>query len=391
MIQYNKALITSVEVAGKVVLVRVDFNVPLDRGNIVDDARIVASLPTIRDLLAREAKQVVLLSHLGRPEGPEEALSLKPIKERLEALLGLKVGFSEPTAAFSSSEQLVLCENTRFWPGEESNSSEFAQELVTATGADLFVQDGFSVTHRKAATVEAITHLLPSYASVGLMNQHDAIMQFMKNPPRPLVAIIGGAKMSDKIGFIKQIIKLADQVFIGGALANTFLRAQGKPVGSSLVDYDQEEIIAEIEALAKTEKKPLFLPTDVRVAENKQAADGENKLVEAVLGQDQILDIGQASAMVVQQLVANAGAVIWNGPVGYVENPVFEDGSEVILRTLAATKRPALIGGGDTLAFVDREHPGLAYEGLVLSTGGGAMLDLLANGHLIGIDSLLDA
>ncbi len=391
MIKYQKASIDNIDVAGKVVLLRVDFNVPISSGVIADDSRIVASLPTIRDLIGREAKQIVILSHLGRPEGREEAFSLKPVRERLEGLLGLPVGFDEPTEAFSCRDQVVLCENLRFWPGEEKNDSGFAQNLITATGADLFVQDGFSVCHRTTATTEAVTRLLPSYASAGLIKEYKSIDQFIENAPRPLVTILGGAKISDKIGFVKRMVELADQVFVGGALGNTFLRASGKPVGSSLVEYDQETVIKEINQLVASERKALFLPTDVKVASDELAGASENKRVEAVLGQDKILDIGDASAMVLGQLVANAGSIIWNGPLGYTENPTFEAGSEVIVRSLSASEKPALIGGGDTLAFVKREQPNLNYDGLILSTGGGAMLELIGSGRLVGVDCLLDA
>lgn len=391
MIKYQKACIDDIDVTGKVVLLRVDFNVPILNGVITDDSRIVASLPTIRDLIGREAKQVVILSHLGRPEGFSEAFSLKLVRERLEGLLGLPVGFDEPTEAFSRTDQVVLCENLRFWPGEEQNDSNFVQTLITATGAELFVQDGFSVCHRTTATTEAITRLLPSYASAGLIKEYTAINQFIENAPRPLVAILGGAKISDKIGFVKRMVQLADQIFVGGALGTTFLRAHGKPVGSSLVEYDQEPTVEEIDRLVATERKALFLPTDVRVATDELAGSAENKMVEAVLGADKIFDIGDSSATILAQLVANAGSIIWNGPLGYVENPTFEAGSEVIVRSLSASTKPALIGGGDTLAFVKREQPNLNYDGLILSTGGGAMLELLGTGRLVGVDCLLDA
>lgn len=390
MIQYKKAIITAVDVTNKVVLARVDFNVPISGGEISDDTRIAVSLPMIRDLIDRGAKQIILLSHMGRPEGPSEALSLKPVKDRLEALLGLRIGFSEPTEAFLASEQVVLCENVRFWPGEVNNDMEFAQKLVTATGAELFVQDGLSVCHRSSATVEAITHLLPSYASASLVREYEAITGFVEKAARPLVTILGGAKISDKLGFAKQMIKVSDQIFFGGALATTFLRADGKPVGSSLVEYDQEEKIAEIKQVAQNEGKAIFLPIDVKTADNEQAMLAGNKLVDAVIGTDKILDIGESSSMVLGQLIANAGAVIWNGPVGYTENPVFEGGSERIVNTLVASQKPALVGGGTTLSFVHKEHPDLKYDGLILSTAGGAMLDLLAEGHLIGVDCLLD-
>ena len=391
MIKYQKASIENVDVAGKVILLRVDFNVPMSNQLITDDSRIVASLPTIRDLLGRDAKRVVILSHLGRPEGAEEALSLKPVRERLEGLLGLPVGFDEPTEAFSRQDQVVLCENLRFWPGEEANDSDFTQTIVSATGADLFVQDGFSVCHRTTATTEAITRLLPGYASAVLIKEYEAINKFIEDVPRPLVAILGGAKISDKIAFVKRMVQLADQVFVGGALGTTFLRASGKPVGASLVEYDQEAAVEEINQLVTTERKALFLPTDVKVAPDELAGSSENKLVDSVLGVDKILDIGDSTAMILGQLVANAGSIIWNGPLGYTENPTFEDGSEVIVRSLSASSKPALIGGGDTLAFVKREQPNLKYDGLVLSTGGGAMLELLGSGRLVGVDCLLDA
>lgn len=391
MISYQKASIAQIDVNARVVLLRVDFNVPLQNGQISDDARIIASLPTIRDLLNRGAKQIVLLSHLGRPIGRDEALSLKPIRERLANLLAMPVGFSEATLNFQSSERVVLCENLRFWPGEAKNDLAFAQELVSATGADLFVQDGFSVCHRSTATTDAITRLLPSYASAALIREYQAVGGFFNQAKSPIVAIIGGAKISDKLALLKQMIKRADQIFVGGALANTLLLAQGKPVGSSLVEYDQESEIESIKQLLLAENKKLFLPNDVVVADDKMALGGQNKVLDAVLGSDKILDIGSSSQMILSQLIANAGAVIWNGTMGYAENPAFAMGSETIIKALLASRPQAVIGGGDTLAFINQNQPNLKYDKLFISTGGGAMLDLLSRGRLVGIDCLLDA
>ena len=391
MTKYQKASIADVDVSGQVVLVRVDFNVPMSGNEITDDSRIVASLPTIRDLIDRGAKQVVLLSHLGRPEARDERFSLKPIKDHLASLLGLPVGFSEPTEAFLAAEQVVLCENLRFWPGEADNSADFARNLVVATGASLFVQDGFSVCHRASATTVAITQILPSYASAGLIREAMAIGNFFATAKKPIVAIIGGAKISDKLPLLKQMIKQADQIFVGGALANTLLMANGKPIGSSLAEHDMAAEIAEINQLLAQENKKLFLPSDVVVATDLHSLGGENKLVEAVRGVDRILDIGSSTQMVLGQLIANAGGVIWNGTLGYSENPAFSAGSAAVIRGLLGSKPQAVIGGGDTLAFINHEQPNLAYDGLFISTGGGAMLDLLADGKLVGIDSLLDA
>lgn len=391
MTKFQKAGIADVDVSDKVVLVRVDFNVPMTGNDITDDSRIVASVPTIRDLIDRGAKQVVLLSHLGRPEGRDEHFSLKPVKDRLAGLLGLPVGFSEPTEAFLATEQVVLCENLRFWPGEADNSADFARNLVVATGASLFVQDGFSVCHRASATTDAITKLLPSYASVGLIREVTAIDNFFATAKKPVVAIVGGAKISDKLPLLKQMIKQADQIFVGGALANTLLMASGKPIGSSLAEHDLTAEIAEINQLLAQENKKLFLPNDVVVALDLQALGGENKTVDAVRGADRILDIGSSTQMILGQLIANAGAVIWNGTLGYTENPAFAAGSATVIRGLLSSKPQAVIGGGDTLAFINREQSNLAYDGLFISTGGGAMLDLLADGKLVGIDCLLDA
>lgn len=383
--QFFKQVITQTEVQNRVVLVRMDYNVPLRDGKIEDDSRIRAGLSTILDLLSRDAKQIVLISHLGRPEARDEALSLKPVRDSLEVLLELKVGFWQLTERLSSPERVVLGENLRFWPGEESNSTEFAQRLVDLTGAELFVQDGFSVCHRETATTAAIIELLPSYASQKLADEYQTVAEFLPRAKKPILAVLGGAKLSDKLGFVEAMIRQADQIFVGGALAHPFLVADGKNVGSSLMEDGQIDRAKTIMDLAKSQSKGLFLPSDVKVQGQ------ENKLVDAVVSGDKILDLGDTTRGVLARLIEGAGSVIWNGNLGYTEDFQFRAGSSIIVKKLAELEKPALIGGGDTVGFINQFEPKLDYDGLVISTGGGAMLDLLANGHLIGVDGLLDA
>ena len=391
MTKFLKQIINQIEVQGKIVLARVDYNVPLVDGEISDDTRIQASLPLIRDLLARGAKQIILLSHMGRPNGRDMSLSLEPISSHLAALLGTPVAFEDEIGRLRSSNQIVLYENLRFWGGEEANDPQFAQEIVSSTKADLFVLDGFSVSHRASATTQAITKLLPSYASKDLANQYVAILDFMANLRRPVLAIFGGAKISDKVGFIKQISGPADQMFIGGALANAFWQQAGTNIGRSYVESGQEALIDDVNQLLIDQKEVYFLPSDVKVADSKDAKDSQNKLIDAIIDQDIILDLGQTSSQVLERLVYNSGSVIWNGNLGYTENPIFQTGTLAVINALNDTKKPCLIGGGDTVGFLNQVMPGLDYSGLVISTGGGAMLDLISQEKLVGVDSLLDA
>lgn len=387
---FNKQIISSVDVKDKVVLVRVDYNVPLEaNGSIADDKRIRASLDTIRNLIDREAKQVILLSHMGRPKGYDASVSLAKVAVRLEKLLERKVEFIKDFHGFNANEKVVLLENLRFWDGEAENSLEFAQEIVKETGADLFVEDGFSVCHRASATTVAICEVLPAYASQKLADEYTAIQNFTSNMKRPVLAIMGGAKISDKIEFAKVLANISDQMVIGGAMANIFLNEDGVKIGNSLIEENQSDVVKEIKSIMSD--KELVLPIDVVVGDDLKYKSGSPRELNDIEDDEMILDLGLKTQDKIIELIRNSGSVVWNGNLGYTENPVFQSGTSVVVEALDIYEKPALIGGGDTVGFINQLNPDLNYDGLVISTGGGAMLDLVATGNLIGVDSLLDA
>ncbi len=384
---FDKQIISTINVKDKVVLVRVDYNVPLEKnGSIADDKRIRSSLPTIQDLLDRGAKQIILLSHMGRPNGYDPNLSLLKVANCLAELIELPVAFEPDINFLRSSEKLVMFENLRFHSGEKANSLEFAQKIVDTTGADLFVQDGFSVCHRQTATTDQICTILPSYASEKVADEYQAIAEFVKNIKSPRLAILGGAKISDKIDFIKKLAEKSDYIVVGGALANIFLQADGIDIGSSLFEPNQQQIVQQIRQIAAD--KVLLLPEDVVVGDDLAYKSGEPRVVGNVAPQEMILDIGAKTQAKMRDLIAQAGSVIWNGNLGYTENPVFQFGTSMVVDALAEFKTPALIGGGDIVGFINQFDPDFNYDGLVVSTGGGAMLELVANETLVGIESL---
>lgn len=402
---FYKRTIRDVPLDGKTVLVRADYNVPLDNGKIKDDYRIRSSVPTLQALLARGCT-VVLIAHLGRPEGkvvPE--LSLEPVAVRLGELLGTDVQFVDDcigdkvTIAVKTAQKksVILLENVRFYAGDESNDVDFARQLAKSSGASYFVQDGFGVAHRAQASTSAITQFLPSVAGLLVEKEYLSITEAMERPKRPLVAVMGGAKISDKIQLIERFVTIADTVIIGGAMANNFLQYKGFPVGKSRIDDSVSDIIRQIYTAveAKTDNPDGFVvvPQDVAVAEEVQPESTRtNKLLNDVSSNDIILDIGTATMDVIDQKLAGAGTVIWNGTLGYSELPEFAHGSARLALNLASHPDiTSIIGGGDTADFVLHWDAAQGKSFSLVSTGGGASLELMAGKKLPGIEALMDA
>lgn len=399
----KKALadLSAADVSGKRVLVRADFNVPLDdAGNITDDTRIRAALPTIRDLTSKGAK-VILVSHFGRPKGKVvESMRLTPVAKRLSEKLGKDVikcddcigdEVAAKIAAMQNG-QVALLENVRFYEGEESNDPEFAKKL--AANADLYVNDAFGTAHRAHASTAGVTeYLSPSVAGLLIEKELKYLQSTVDNPQRPLAAIVGGSKVSSKIGVIETLLDKVDKIFIGGGMIFTFYKARGMSVGGSLVEDDKLELAKSLEAKAKEKGVDFLLPTDVIVAD-KFAADANTQTVSV----DSIpdgwmgLDIGPDSVKTFQDALADCKSVIWNGPMGVFEMEKFAKGTEAIAHTLAGLTDKGcitIIGGGDSVAAV--EKVGLADKMSHISTGGGASLELLEGKTLPGIAALDEA
>ncbi|MBR8828852.1 MAG: phosphoglycerate kinase [Gomphosphaeria aponina SAG 52.96 = DSM 107014] len=394
--------LSATDLAGKRVLVRADFNVPLDKatGKITDDTRIRAALPTIQDLIKKGAK-VILCSHMGRPDGQvKENLRLTPVAVRLSELLGQEVKMCDDcigdsvAATISKLEngQVALLENLRFHLEEEENRPEFAQAL--AANADLYVNDAFGTAHRAHASTEGVTHYLtPSVAGYLIEKELNYLQNAIENPQRPLAAIIGGSKVSSKIGVIETLLEKCDKLLIGGGMIFTFYQARGLSVGKSLVEEDKLDLAKSLEAKAKEKGVEFLLPTDVVIADKFAAdANAQTVSVESIPAGWMGLDIGPDSVKVFQAALSDCKAVLWNGPMGVFEFDQFAVGTEAIARTLAdLTKQGAttIIGGGDSVAAV--EKVGVAEQMSHISTGGGASLELLEGKELPGITALDEA
>ncbi len=394
------ANLSAADLTGKRALVRVDFNVPVDdSGKITDDTRIRAALPTINDLRQKGAK-VILVSHFGRPKGVDEKLRLTQVADRLSELLGQKVvktndSIGEEVAAkvkALQNGQVLLLENVRFHKEEEQNDPEFAKKL--AANADLYVNDAFGTAHRAHASTEGVTHYLsPCVAGYLIEKELQYLQNAIENPQRPLAAIIGGSKVSSKIGVIETLLEKCDKLLLGGGMIFTFYKARGLSVGKSLVEDDKLELAKSLEAKAKERGVDLLLPTDVVVAD-KFAADANSEIVKIDKIPDEWmgLDIGPDSVKTFQAALADCKSVIWNGPMGVFEIDKFAVGTEAIARTLAdigKTGATTIIGGGDSVAAV--EKVGLADQMSHISTGGGASLELLEGKVLPGIAALDNA
>ena len=369
------------EVGGRRVLVRVDFNVPLGAGgSITDDTRIRAALPTIEELRGKGAR-LVLFSHLGRPKDRDPALSLRPVAARLSDLLGTEVTFAEDLDALPDAE-VVMLENVRFEPGETKNDPELARRYAAL--ADAYVNDAFGSAHRAHASTEGVAHLLPSAAGRLLQREVETLGGILERPERPLVAVVGGAKVTDKIGVLDAFLQRADVVLIGGAMCFPFFAAQGHSVGASLCE---EEGIPEAErALADGEGK-LRLPSDL-VAGRDFSADTETRDLDGVDVPDgwMGLDIGARSADAYAEVIASAGTVFWNGPMGAFELEPFAAGTRRVAEAVAAAPGTTVVGGGDSAAAL--ASFGLADRVDHLSTGGGASLELLEGKTLPGVEAL---
>ncbi len=392
----DKKTVRDLDVAGKKVLVRVDFNVPLnDKGEITDDTRITASLPTIQYLLEQKAA-VILMAHLGRPKGQvKPELSLAPVAKHLGKLLGKKILFAPDcvgeTAQAAASKlkpgHILLLENLRFHKEEEKNDMEFAEKLASL--ADLYVNDGFGVSHRAHASVEGVTHFLPAAAGFLLEKEIQYVGQAVTNPLHPFVAIIGGAKVSDKIGVISNLLDKVDTLLIGGGMANTFLAAQGYKMGKSLVEEDKLDLAKELLAKAKKNKVNMLLPTDLVMAA-AFAPDAEH-VTEKVKNLNQAymaLDIGAETSKAYAEALADAKMIVWNGPMGVFEMDAFCKGTEAVAKAVAKSRATSIVGGGDSVAAI--EKLGLAKRITHISTGGGASLEYLEGKVLPGVAALDD-
>jgi phosphoglycerate kinase len=394
------ANLSASDLSGKRALVRVDFNVPLDdSGNITDDTRIRAALPTIQDLTQKGAK-VILVSHFGRPKGVDDKLRLTPVAKRLSDLLGQEVvktddSIGDDVAAkvgALQNGQVLLLENVRFYKEEEKNDPEFAKKL--AANADLYVNDAFGTAHRAHASTEGVTkYLSPSVGGYLIEKELQYLQSAIADPQRPLAAIIGGSKVSSKIGVIEALLEKCDKLIIGGGMIFTFYKARGLNVGKSLVEEDKIELAKSLEAKAKERGVDLLLPTDVVVADNFAAdANSQTVSIDNIPDGWMGLDIGPDSIKVFQEALADCKTVIWNGPMGVFEFDKFAAGTEAIAHTLAdISKKGAItiIGGGDSVAAV--EKVGLADQMSHISTGGGASLELLEGKELPGIVALDEA
>jgi phosphoglycerate kinase len=387
-----KLSITDLDLKGQRVFIRVDFNVPLKNGVIGDDTRIKSSLPTIQ--YAREqGASVVLASHLGRPKGkPNPEMSLRPIADRLAELLGQPVAFAPDCVGEEARRvtgDIVLLENLRFHPEEEKNDAAFAKELATL--ATRYVNDAFGAAHRAHASVEGITHFIPR-AAAGLLMEKELryLGHALEHPERPFVAIIGGAKVSDKIDVIQNMLGKVDRLIIGGAMAYTFFKSRGVPVGKSLVEDDKLDEAKAIEADAKKRGVTLLLPTDHVVAAKLEAGAANEILAvgDAAIGDRMGLDIGPATIAAYTAAIRDAKTVVWNGPMGVFEIDAFAKGTNAVAQAVAAVIGTTIIGGGDSIAAV--KMAGIADKITHISTGGGASLEFLGGQTLPGVAALAD-
>lgn len=395
----NKATVRDIDVRGKRVLMRVDFNVPLDdSGRISDDTRIRASLPTIEYLLGQGAS-VVLMSHLGRPKGqPNPKYSLRPVADRLSELLDIPVAMAadcvgpdvERQAMALQPGQVLLLENLRFHPEEEANNPAFAKQLAAL--GEVYVNDAFGTAHRAHASTEGVAHDLPAVAGFLMEKELNFLGSALENPKRPFVAISGGAKVSDKIAVLDRLIEIADAILIGGGMANTFFKANGLEVGDSLVEEDKLDEARRLMQKAREAGKRFVLPVDVAVAD-RFAADAERTLTtpDHVLPGWRILDIGPQTLVVFGEVLADAQTIVWNGTMGVAEFPAFAQGTNALIGQLVERTQEGattIVGGGDSAAAV--EAAGAADKVTHVSTGGGASLEFLEGRTLPGVAALRD-
>lgn len=392
---FDRARVQDVATGERTVLVRVDFNVPLSGGEVSDDTRIRAALPTIQLLLEQGAK-VVLASHLGRPDGaPDPSLSLEPVAHRLSDLLDRPVAFCPEVVGEEAVRmagelepgEVLLLENLRFEPGETANEGVFARSLAAL--ADLYVNDAFGAAHRAHASTEGVAGLLPSSGGLLLQQEVDRLSSVADSPARPLVVVLGGAKVSDKIGLISRFLELADAILIGGAMCFPFFRAQGIPTGESLVEEKGVGLAADLLEAAEDPdaRAELVLPVDIAAGDRFDPAAervelGSNEVPDGMLG----LDIGRETAAAYAARVGGAATVLWNGPMGAFELPAFADGTRAVAEAVASSDALTVVGGGDSVAAL--AEFGLTDSVDWVSTGGGASLELLEGAALPGIEAL---
>ena len=393
---FSKASVRDADVAGRRVLVRVDFNVPLDGGAVADDTRIRATLPTI-ELLRERGAATILASHLGRPKGKvDSALSMQPVAERLSELLGVEVrqapavigGEVETLAHGLGPSDVLLLENVRFEPGETENDPDLAGALGEL--ADLYVNDAFGAAHRAHASTAGVAGHLQGYAGLLLEREVTELTRVVESPTRPLVVLLGGSKVSDKVGVIERFLEVADEILIGGAMCFSFFRAQGIETGNSLVEEEGIKLAAEALERAKSSDCELMLPVDLVLGKN---FDAETEIREsdgvAVPDGWMGIDIGPKSAAAYAEEIAKAGTVLWNGPMGAFELAPFAAGTRAVAEAVAAAPGTTVLGGGDSVAAM--QQFGLGDKVDWLSTGGGASLELLEGKKLPGVEALLDA
>lgn len=390
----GKMTVRDIDVAGKRVLVRADLNVPLNNGEVADDTRIKESLPTIEYLLGKGAK-VIVCSHLGRPKGFDPSLSLEPVAGRMSNLLGQDVLFAADCvgpvaqdAVAAMGNHVLLLENLRFHPGEEKDDPVFAEQLASL--ADVFVDDAFGAAHRAHASTEGVTHFLPSVAGLLMEKEVRYLSALVANPPKPFAAVVGGAKVSTKIPAIDHLLPKIDMLFLGGGMANTFLKATGVNVQMSLVEDEQVEAAKGILARAKAGGVEVHLPVDV-IAASKFAEDAEalERPVSDIPRGYMVLDIGPKTVKEYAAALQRAKAVVWNGPMGVFEMEKFSHGSFDLARAIANLHATTVVGGGETAAVVTQT--GLQERFTHVSTGGGASLEMLEGRELPGVAALMDA
>jgi phosphoglycerate kinase len=389
---FNKKTIADIDPKNKRVLVRVDFNVPIEGGAVQDDTRMTAALPTIQNLLERGAA-LILCSHLGRPkDAPDPKYSMKPVAEHLVKLVKAPVKFCEecigPRAetaaqALKPGEILVL-ENTRFYPGETKNDPKMAEALAKL--ADIYVNDAFGSAHRAHASTEGVAHLLPAVAGLLMEEEILYLGETLANPKRPFVAILGGAKVSDKIGVIRNLLAKADQILIGGGMANTFFKAQGHEMADSLVE---NEVIATAKELLAEGGSKLKLPVDVVIANAfDEKAEHNTMKVGSVPAGWRVLDVGPETVAAFSKEIEKAGTVVWNGPMGVFEMKPFATGTFGVAKAVAESGAVSIVGGGDSVSAL--QQSGLADKITHISTGGGASLEMLEGKLLPGLAVLQD-
>jgi phosphoglycerate kinase len=392
---FSKASVKDAEVEGKRVLVRADLNVPLERGEVSDDTRIRASLPTI-ELLRDRGAAVVLVSHLGRPKGPDPDLSMVPVGERLAELLGSSVELApgvvgDEVAAMASalgSGEVLLLENSRFEPGETKNDPALAEALARL--ADLYVNDAFGSAHRAHATTEGVAHHLPSYAGLLLERELAELSAVRDDPERPLVVVLGGAKVTDKLGVIDRFLGFAEEILIGGAMCFSFFKAEGRDTGNSLVEDEGVESAKRVLEEAEGSDSILELPEDLVLGKELDAGTETRELngvdvPEGWMG----LDVGSNTTANFAKRIARAGTAFWNGPMGAFELKPFDGGTQAIAEAVAAAPGHTVVGGGDSVAALQRF--GLADSVDWISTGGGASLEFVEGKELPGVEALRDA